>query len=303
MRMILECKYGKEPLDTRLCFLRLLKKIWLLPLMAVVGAVLFGMIYFLVNAVYAPAREYTAESEFYIEYKDAITLEQQYTYYNKETWETLIHSDVFLDTLKAAAADFGQELSRETLKTFVSATLLTDVRVVHAKVITNSPELTMVLSDALIPAFVEFGQQQREVDEIRVITTPETAVMTPVDARMVQACLLGVIVFVAFTLFFMYLYAVLDTSFYIPLEFERRFGIPMVADYDLEGCTVIEESVLAEKQQDGTYVLYVKSKNHNRALVEKTIRELLGEEKTIVKAVLMNADKKLIQWYFKTKFI
>ena len=79
-----ECKYGKEPLDTRLCFLRLVQKWWLVLLAAVAGAILFGGIYFLTHVVYGPAREYVAESEFYIEYVGAVTQEQQYTYYNKE---------------------------------------------------------------------------------------------------------------------------------------------------------------------------------------------------------------------------
>ena len=63
-----ECKYGKEPLDMRLCFLRLLRKAWLVALMAVLGAAVFGGIYFVSHVVYGPAREYKAESEFYIEY-------------------------------------------------------------------------------------------------------------------------------------------------------------------------------------------------------------------------------------------
>ena len=77
-----ECKYGKEPLDTRLCFLRLVRKSWLVFAMAVLGAVLFGGIYFLSHVVYGPAREYVTESEFYIEYVNAVTQEQQYTFYN-----------------------------------------------------------------------------------------------------------------------------------------------------------------------------------------------------------------------------
>lgn len=325
-----ECKYGKEPLDTRLCFLRLLRKAWLLLLMAVLGAALFGGIYFLSHVVYGPAREYKAESEFYIEYKNAVTEEQQYTFYNKETWESLIHTDLFMDTVMEEAekqtAAMDRVITRKEVSDAVFATLLTDVRIVHVTVTTNSPFLTMVISGALEPAFVKFGEQQREIDEIRPILIPEEAALTVADNRNVQACVLGAVVFVCFTLFAMYLYAALDTSIYIPLEFERRFGIPMEVSstkysdagdagvktgqetaqetaQETGGDAFGQESVSVRGQEDGSLVLYVKSGDHNRPLVEKTIRDLQFAGKTISKAILTHPDEKLIRWYFKTKFL
>lgn len=305
-----ECKYGKEPLDTRLCFLRLLRKAWLLLLMAVLGAALFGGIYFLSHVVYGPAREYKAESEFYIEYKNAVTEEQQYTFYNKETWESLIHTDLFMDTVMEEAekqtADMDRVITRKEVSEAVFATLLTDVRIVHVTVTTNSPSLTMAITGALEPAFVKFGEQQREIDEIRPILSPEEATLTVLDNRSLQACILGAVVFLCFTLFGMYLYVVLDTSIYIPLEFERRFGIPMEISSEKDsdaGDALGQESVSVRGQEDGSLVLYVKSGDHNRPLIEKTIRDLQFAGKTIRKAILTHPDEKLIRWYFKTKFL
>ncbi len=317
-----EYKYGKEPLDTRLCFLRLLRKAWLLLIMAVLGAVLFGGIYFLSHVVYGPAREYKAESEFYIEYKNAVTEEQQYTFYNKETWESLIHTDLFMDTVMEEVEEqtiaMDRVVTRKEVSDAVFATLLTDVRIVHVTVVTNSSFLTMVITDALEPAFAKFGEQQREIDEIRPILSPEEAVLTVIDNRTVQASILGAVVFVCFTLFAMYLYVVLDTSIYIPLEFERRFGIPMevfpAKASDAEnivgktaqvtaGDAKKQESVSVREQEDGSLVLYVKSKDHNRPLIEKTLRDLHFAGKTVSKAILTHPDEKLIRWYYKTKFL
>ena len=113
----------------------------------------------------------------------------------------------------------------------------------------------------------------------------------------------------------MYLYVVLDTSIYIPLEFERRFGIPMEAEGETpqdmsedDGARENDlkndrESVFVRKQEDGTYVLYVKSGDHNRPLIEQTIRDLQFSGKTVSKAILTRPDEKLIRWYFKTKFL
>lgn len=304
-----ECKYGKEPLDTRLCFLRLLRKWYLVFASAAAGALLFGGIYFLTHVVYGPAREYVAESQFYIEYKNAVTQEQQYTFYNKETWESLIHTDLFMDEITAAAEEPVRSLGlfdsgetvRESISQSVFATLLTDVRLVHVTVTTSDPDYTMILTNALEPAFIKFGETQREIDEIRPVLIPEEASLKAVDNRTVRACILGAVLFVSFTLFFMYLYAVLDTSFYIPMEFERRFGISMDLPGKGEQETVImRDSVEVREKEDGTYTLYVKSGDHNRMLAEKTIRDLMKEGKTVTGAVLMQPDEKLVRQYFMT---
>ena len=308
---MLECKYGKEPLDTRLCFLRLVRKAWLVLAMAVVGAVLFGGIYFLTHVVYGPAREYVAESEFYIEYVGAVTQEQQYTYYNKETWESLIHTDIFMDEVMAGVKEqtlmYDRVITREEVSGAIFATLLTDVRIVHVTVTTNNAYLTMAITNSLESAFVKFGESQREIDAVRSILIPEEATLTAVDNRTVRACILGAVVCVSLTLFVMYLYVVLDTSIYIPLEFERRFGIPMVLPDEMQvlpaEVTASEKSVFLYRAEDGTDIVCVKSGDHNRPLIEKTIRDAEAEGKIVQKAVLLNADEKLIKWYFKTKFL
>lgn len=307
-----ECKYGKEPLDTRLCFLRLIRKWWLILAMAAAGAVVFGGVYFLTHVVYAPAREYVMESEFYIEYVNAVTQEQQYTFYNKETWESLIHTDIFMDEVMAGVKEqtlmYDREITREEVSNAIFATLLTDVRIVHVTVTTNDSYLAKVITDSLEAAFVKFGESQREIDEVRAILLPGEATLTTLDNRTANACILGAVVFVCFTLFLMYLYVVLDTSVYIPLEFERRFGIPMVLPAECEFVIPKEaedgkESVILREISDVGQVLFVKSGDHNGPVTEKIIRYAIAEGKTVAKAVLMQADEKLIRWYFKTKFL
>ncbi len=297
-----ECKYGKEPLDTRLCFLRLIRKFWLVAVMALAGALLFGGIYFLTHVVYGPEREYVTESQFYIEYVNAVTQEQQYTFYNKETWESLIHTDIFMNEVmeyvNEQTVDMGREVTRDEVSSAIFATLLTDVRIVHVTVNTNSPEMTMIITGGLEKAFIAFGEAQREIDAVRAILIPEEATLTVFDNRIVRACILGAVVFAVFTFFFMYLYVVLDTSVYIPMEFERRYGISMEIGEPQDD--VPAKSVFTGEDEDGNYILYVKSKDHNGPLIEKTIRDLHKEGKIVTKAVLTQPDVNLIEWYFKT---
>lgn len=301
-----ECKYGKEPLDTRLCFLRLLRKSWLVLVMALIGAILFGTVYFISHVVYAPAREYVTISEFYIDYVGIENYEDQYMYYNNnETWDTLVHSDIFMDEVmtkvNTQTSEWDREITREEAGNAISATLGSDIRIIRVRVTTNSPELTMIIANSLESAFVKFAESQKEIDTRGVLTLPREATLVAIDNHTVRACILGAVVFVCFTLFFMYLYVVLDTSIYIPLEFERRYKIPMECDeeknYDSDNK---EESVYYTENSDGTLVLFVKSKDHNGPLIEQTIYRLTAQGKIISKAVLTHADNKLIKWYFKT---
>lgn len=286
-----ECKYGKEPLDLRLCALRLFRKCWLLVAMVLLGAFLFGGVYFLTHVVYAPAREYKAESEYYIEYKDVITEEQQYTFYNKETWEDLIHTDLFLETIME---ELNGKVEESFLRGAMFATLLTDVRIVHVTVTTNSEELSLEISRALEKAFIKFGEMQQEVEQIRIILSPKEATFLPVDNRTVRAAVLGGVIFLCVTLFIMYLYAVVDTSILLPIEFERRFFIKMEVSEDKE---ILSSQSVWMEESDGEGILYVKSKDHNRQLAEAIVRDYLLEGKKIKKAVLVQADIKLIHAY------
>lgn len=297
-----ECSYGKEPLDIRLCMLRLTAKWWLLVLATLLGALLFGGVYFLTHVVYGPEREYKAESQFYIEYQDAITYEQQYTFYNKETWESLVHTDLFMDYI---LENMKSEFTREELEEAVSATLLTDVRIVHATVIAKDPETVLDIQKCLEEAFVLFGEKQKEVEEIRVIVSPQNAVLIALDIRTGRAAVLGAVVALVVTFFALYLYVLFDDSIRIPIEFERRYKIPMELLEETKLIAQMEKSVQIEKsvqleEINGESCLLVRAGDHNGKLIEKTIRDSMKTGKTIQRAILCEGNLKLISNYYKT---
>ena len=85
--------YDNEILNLRAFYLTLLRKIWILPLAALIGAIVAGGIYFLANVVYAPARNYVTESTLYIDFAYDENKGAQVDAYNAYTWNLLIRTD------------------------------------------------------------------------------------------------------------------------------------------------------------------------------------------------------------------
>jgi len=290
----MEIKYGKEPLDTKLCALRMLKRWWVLPLCILCGAALFAGTYYVTQILLGPARTYVAESEYYVEYKDAITYEQQYTYYNQDTWQTLGHTDLFVDTISHVIEKQGFSLSDEEICSALTTTLLTDVRIVHATVSSEDCNAAKAISDALPQAFAAFGEKQLEIDEIRPITLADQPVLKALDDRTASAAGLGAVVAFFVTLFVMYISVIVDSSLYIPLEITRRFGLPSEAGSPTSDS---EDSVFYNEEEK---IIYVKAGDKNSPLLERTVYDLKSQGKEISKAVLFDIDEKLNKAYFMT---
>lgn len=269
-----ECRYGKEPLDTRLFVLRLLGKIPVVLLAAIFGALLVGGPYFLVKVTFGPAKEYEAVSDFYIEY----ALQEDgtpYTYINYATWDQLLKDDVFTDKILAYMAG-GEEnavetagITKEELRGYLSADVLSDTRIATTTVRTNDPALTMRIERALVRAMLDFGEGQREIAQIRILQEPEEASLVVRDVRTFRACMVGAVSFVFVTLLYLCLYYALDEGIHIPVTFERRFGIPMLGTIRSK-----ELPVLAERLSMKEPVLLTADEKVNLEQAEKALADL-----------------------------
>ncbi len=231
-----ECAYGKEPLDGKLLLLRLMKKIWVFFVAALLGAVVCGGIYYVSKIVLGEGTAYEATSTYYVDYGTDPLTDNTFTFINGTTWNDIwMKSDVFTDAIlekagEEASAILGSPLTSDMLKKYISADLPSDLRMPTTKVKTPDDRLTMILKTALEEVMVEFGSAgtQKEINSIRVVTSPAEAEKTIVDNRIVRACILGAILAVFFTFVVMVLLFVTDDSVYVPASFEYRYNIPML---------------------------------------------------------------------------
>lgn len=260
-----ECKYGKEPLNTRLFVLQLFRKIPVILAAAVLGALLVGGPYFLTKVTFGPAKEYEAVSDFYIDYavKEDGT---QHTYINFATWDQLLKDDVFTDRILLYIAGENASVNGETPQSaplsdvekaagitkkelcgYLHADVLSDTRIVTTTVTTNDPELTMKIEKALISAMFDFGEQQREIAELRILQEPAEASLVIADVRTFRACMVGAVTFVFVTMLYLCLYFALDEGIHVPETFERRYGIAMLGTIHSKELRVLAGKLLPEK--------------------------------------------------------
>lgn len=260
-----ECKYGKEPLNTRLFVLRLLRKIPVILAAAILGALCIGGPYFLTKVTFGPAKEYEAVTDFYIDYavKEDGT---QHTYINFATWDQLLKDDVFTDKILLYMAEENASVNGEALQSaplsdveraagitkkelcgYLHADVLSDTRIVTTTVTTNDPELTMKIEKALISAMFDFGKQQREIAELRILQEPAEASLVIADVRTFRACMVGVVTFVFVTVLYLCLYFALDEGIHVPETFERRYGIAMSGTIHSKELRVLAEKLLPER--------------------------------------------------------
>ena len=277
-----ECKYGREALDMRLFVLRLFKKSPLILLAGILGALCVGGPYFLLKVTFGPAKEYEAVTDFYIDYamqEDGT----QHTYINFATWNQLVKDDVFTDRiltymseLKEGSASLAEleaaaGLTKEELRGHLSATVLSDTRIATTTVRTNDPALTMRIEKALVEAMFDFGKQQKEIAEIRILQKPSEASLVIADVRTFRACMVGAVVFSFAAALYLSLYFTLDEGIHVPPTFERRFGIPMLGTIHSKELPALAGKLLTEGQallavDEGTDLGLVK-----RVLAEKKI--------------------------------
>lgn len=343
-----ECNYGKEPLDIRLLVLRFLRKSPVILVAALLGAICIGGPYFLKKVTFGPAKEYEAVTDFYIDYAVQENGEE-YTYFNQTTWTQLITDDVFTDKILTYMSGVGisesegaieiislQEMekaagiTKQQLREYLYATMLSDTRIVTTTVTTNDPELTMEIEKALVQAMDAFGKEQKEIAGVRILQEPTEASFVIADVRTFRACMLGAVVFVFVTVLYLLLYFVLDEGIHIPATFERRFGIPVLGTIHSAELPVLAEKLLGEKpvlvtadekvdleqvkgalaekgigveagrveeMPKGNLLLVVKAGAHNGKQIEKILDFCKKCNLDVAAALLWEADEKLIKVY------
>ena len=220
----------KEPLNIKLLFLYLLKRIWILFAGAAVMAALFGGIYYLKNFVFAPEAEYKAVSQLYLTYADDVRLEN--VYINDYTWQTLSASDACVDE---ALKHLSFECSREDLRNAAVAGLESDVRLVTLTVTAKSPEQALEIAHAYEIAIQKLGEKMVDVKEVQIFTSADHADKVEWDNRTLRMSITGGIVGFMFALVGLLFAFAVDDSVYLPETMEIRYGIKTLACFSKNG--------------------------------------------------------------------
>ncbi len=251
---------AKETVSLRGYYLRVLSRWYLIPLSALLGALIGAGIWLCVHVVFAPAREYAAGSRLYLEFApDAAGNAKDY--YNAWTWKELITSDEILDTameelIAAGLADADQattaavktdgsavkteddelvlvpgknnrNLTRAEVLASVTVRLPSDLRVMMLTVTRHDPDSADAILSAMVSSLAAFGENNPNFSQIRTLEqTPALLVVT--TDRVGRAAILGAVLALVLSVFLLCLRHAIDDALYDPETCGRRYGQAML---------------------------------------------------------------------------
>lgn len=327
-----EIRYAKEPVDYKLAWLRFRKKIWMIPVAMLVGALLVLACHYFSKMLEKGGRTYETTSVFYLDFATAAD-GSEYDFINYYTWGELIHSDYFIDSVYTALEG---NYSREYLIKAITATIESDVRYLYVRCTTNSEKESLEIAQALEPVVIEFADTQKEFNEIRLSDRGDT-ILESTKLRLANAAGLGAALGLFVILFILCVYITVDSRIYIPATIERRYavrtlgaecmseypvncreflgGLKKLAYVSVDGkeapsfCTdvstvtvggALEDSKAVEiiKACDGL-VIGVDAGKKNDKMLERYLDEFARLNIKVTAIVLTEADEKLINSYYR----
>ena len=324
-----ECNYSREPINYRLLWLRILKKIWMIPASIVAGAVIVFGVYFFYKTVIA-GRTYQVENKYYINFAEDSS-GKQYDWVNQYTWSELADMNVFIDGIYD---DLGGSVSKDVLRASSDCTIEADGRYLYMRITTNSPELSLKIADSYEKTLFAFCDAHKEFKEITCEHKGE--VRENSNIRVAEMLIVGAVLGLGILLVVMLIKEINDTSIYIPATLEYRYHIPTLgavcmeeyeenARHFLEGKKTALIFVDEEKDMSLPFaketkafknpclnpeglkelggfdarVLAVKAGNHNGKQIERVIEELSRLEIKVDAFVLTDEDESLIGKYYR----
>lgn len=320
-----EKEWMKEGIDLKLTALLYRKKIWISILCALAGAVLAGGLYFLVHVVYAPAREYEAVSKLYLTFA-AEDDGDAHQYYNGYTWNDLMGTEPILDKIME---ELGEAYpSRADVRTKITADILSDIRLLTITVTTNDPAETEDIIRASENALIRFGEEMIEFEKIEVIEHGQASLVV-LENETVRAVIAGLVIGFVLSLLGLAFACAVDDSVYVPSDFEKRYGCPVLgvtfAGNESLGREELENHIRMIKEKKETVVtihterfpeqlselgngekkgtgiiLEIPYGKGNGKIVERCVAEAMFRGCEVMGAVITEADEGLYRLYFAT---
>jgi capsular polysaccharide biosynthesis protein len=218
-----------EKLNLRSFYLRLLKKLWLIPLAGIIcGLVALG-IYTLVTVTFGPAKSYQSTSNLYIKFAYDENGKTQVDSYNAYTWDhQVMEFDVVFDKIiENLEAQGYSGLDKKQVLEDITAEIPSDVRVLQVTVKDNDRELADAITTAVIGALENFGTVDEAFVSIKLMNSNKAELVTYTDRSLVAAAF-GAVVGIVAMLFILLLLDAIDDAVYVPEDAEERYNLPVL---------------------------------------------------------------------------
>ncbi len=228
-------------MNLRSFYLRLFRKIWIIPVALIIGALIGGGLYTLATVTFGPQRLYKADATLYINFAYDENKGSLVDYYNAFTWNTLIPTDEIMETIVedleknginviseavSKATDTtgsGNILTMDELRGAINADIPSDVRVMVLSATHADKEIADKIMRASVKAMVRYGNINDAFDSIKKLGENAARLVTYSDRTKV-AVIFGAICAAVIAILGLMLIDVLDDAVYIPEDAEKRYN-------------------------------------------------------------------------------
>ncbi len=217
MKMEMNEEYLNRGMDLKRLALYLQKKIWLVVMLAILGATCGGIIYQVVRSTKMPV-EYASVSKLYISFGNDENGDV-YQYYNGYTWNDLIDTDPILDIVMSSLPGYDRDQVREA----TTAEILSDIRLLTITVRGDNEKFVREIRNAMESGLREYARDAEELNQIAVIRSgaPERVYW---DERTTEACVTGAVILGILAMLIIGFSYVLDESVYVQEDLEKKYA-------------------------------------------------------------------------------
>lgn len=231
-----EGSYGREPFDLRLTVLYMMGRWKLIALCTLLGTLLFGGLYCVKNILLRGETQYRAESVYRADYAVADG-DLDKAFINAYTWNTYVHTEEFLATVKERLEGSGAEqMSMEELGGCITGNLESDWRVPSTVAVTEDPQKSVAIARAVEETMTtDFPAGIKEIDSIRVIDGADRAAEVIPDVRPGRAFVLSAVLSCFFTVAVLLLKEIGADSIRLPATIRYRYGLKVAGTTESVG--------------------------------------------------------------------
>ncbi len=272
-----EREFLQEGLDLRFFLLRLYHSLWIVVIAALGGAAICAGGYMLYKQINPAAKEYRAETKYYIDFAEDST-GIGYGYYNDYTWNDLMKSD---DILPYTLSLLPEGISQETVEMAVVADIISDVRLLTITVTAPDTDTANEIAQATAESLAHYPEVIKEIDSIRVIREDKAEEVVFGDFTK-NWCIFGMTAGILLSVFARWIVYCMDFSVYLPKDIEKRFGLSVLGVFyqkKRSGKTGEKECAYGREELDANtaYALKGKEKIAIVTILEpENSEELLG---------------------------
>ena len=214
--------YMEQGIDLKRFVLVLGRKLWLLLVGILVGAIVGGICYKVITSITNGEPEYQASADYYITFNfDEFNYGADY--YNAYTWDGILRDDPIVDY---ALTLLPEEITKDMVKAAVTGEMLGDYRILTVHVRCESKEKANLIAAAYKESLWNFGQEIELLTSVE-LWSQEEAVLFEKNTKVLNAAFLGALILFLLTLFGLLLYYLLEDAVYVEKDGRQRFGLPV----------------------------------------------------------------------------